>query len=305
MEAKNKVSIPSFCRGGPAWPPASVSEDGRPRRAAPTIIVTPFIIYLVSLLLGLLVGSFLNVCILRIPKGESVVFPRSHCPECGKTIPWYDNIPVLSFLFLKGRCRFCGGRISFQYPWVELLTALLALACAVKFRTPPQAALWFFTFLCPLIVISGIDLRHRLIPDKISLPFIAIGVAVHVVAGGFPRWQDALMDSFLGILVGGGALLLVMKTYEWIRKQEGMGLGDVKLAAMIGAFLGWKAILIVFVLSSLMGSVVGIFFMIFGGMGLRSELPYGPFLSLAAALQLFFGRAILRGYFELVQKIFH
>src|SRR4030095_13609261 len=263
--------------------------------------MAPWVYYGLSFFLGLLVGSFLNVCILRLPKGESVVWPGSHCPHCSRPIVWHDNVPLLSFLLLRARCRVCGGEISLQYPVVELLSAFLSRGCALKFRSPPTAALWFFSFVCPLIVISVIDFRHWLILDRITFPFLLVGIVVHGVAEGFHRWPATLIDSLLGILVGGGGVLLVGKLYQWIRKREGIGAGDVKLAAMIGAFLGWKAVVFVFVLSSFLGSILGIFLMIFSGRRLVSEIPYGPFLSLAALLHLFFGQQILKSYFHWVQ----
>jgi leader peptidase (prepilin peptidase) / N-methyltransferase len=263
-----------------------------------TALLIPF-----SFLFGASMGSFLNVCIVRIPQGESIVAPRSHCPRCGHLIRWYDNIPLLSFFILGGRCRDCRGKISRQYPWVEFLTGLLAVACAWKFPHLEIAALWFVSFICPLIVISVIDLRHFLVPDLITLPFLLIGMIVRMISTGFQYHSvSSLLDSLMGILIGGGGLFLVNQIYVWIQKREGIGGGDVKLAAMIGAFLGWKAILIVFVLSSFLGSMVGILLMIFRGLGLRSEIPYGPFLSLAALIQLFFGSSLLHAYFHWVQK---
>ncbi|MFO1520265.1 MAG: prepilin peptidase [bacterium] len=260
-------------------------------------------LYLFGFIFGALWGSFLNVCIVRIPKKESIVHPRSHCPHCGRLVRAYDNIPILSFILLKGRCRDCRESISWQYPSVEFLTGLLAVACLWKFSPVSVAVLWFFTFICPLIVVSFIDLKHWIIPNVISLPFIPVGVLVRLGLAHFHSPGALLLDSFLGIVLGGGLLAFVGKIYEWIRKEEGIGMGDVKLAAMIGAFLGWKAILIVFVLSSFIGSVVGIFAMLFGGRGLRSQIPYGPFLSLGSLLQLFYGPSLLRAYFHFLHRL--
>jgi leader peptidase (prepilin peptidase)/N-methyltransferase len=265
--------------------------------------MTPSFIYPASFLFGALIGSFLNVCILRIPEGESIAYPGSHCPRCGHTVRWYDNIPILSFILLRGQCRHCHSKISWQYPVVEALTGFLAMACFWKFSHLGIAALWFLAFVCPLLVISFIDLEHFLIPDLISIPFIGVGLIVRLIIVKFQSPGTVLLDSLYGILAGAGALFLIGKTYELIQKREGIGMGDVKLAAMIGAFLGWKAVVFVFVLSSLLGSVIGIFLMIFAKHGLRSQIPYGPFLSLGAILQLFFGQEILRAYFNWVQRL--
>ncbi len=261
-------------------------------------------IYWITFLFGSLIGSFLNVCIVRIPEEESIVTPRSHCPHCQKGIRFYDNIPLLSFIFLRGRCRDCRHPISWQYPLIEFLTGALAVLCLWKFPQPEVATLWFLSFICPLLVVSFIDLKHFLIPDSISLPFILVGLGVRLILTNFAQPFGVLQDSFLGILIGAGGLFLVGKTYELIQKREGIGRGDVKLMAMIGAFLGWKAVLFVFLLSSFLGSLVGVFLMIFRRFGLQSQLPYGPFLSLAAVLQLFWGISILNAYFSLVKRLF-
>jgi leader peptidase (prepilin peptidase)/N-methyltransferase len=170
---------------------------------------------------------------------------------------------------------------------------------------PWIAALWFLGFISPLLIISFIDLRHLIIPDKISIPFTLVGLLVRLVSEKFHQPAALLLDSFLGILLGAGVLLLVGKTYEWIQKREGIGLGDVKLAGMIGAFLGWKAVLVVFVLASILGSLVGIVMMIFFKRGLRSQIPFGPFLSLGALLFLFWGNSLLIFYFHGVQRLFN
>jgi leader peptidase (prepilin peptidase)/N-methyltransferase len=208
--------------------------------------MTPDLIFpLFALVTGMVVGSFLNVCICRLPRDESVVFPPSHCPQCDYLIRWYDNIPLLSYLLLRGRCRGCGTRISIQYPLVELLNGLLTLALFLRFG-PTLAFLVLFLFCSALVVITFIDLEHQIIPDEISLPGIVIGFICSFFLPGH-SW----LNSLLGILLGGGSLLLVAYAYQWLTGKEGMGGGDIKLLAMMGAFLGWKSILfIVFALIS-------------------------------------------------------
>ncbi len=268
------------------------------------IIFPSLLIYLFGFLIGIVFGSFLNVCIARIPEEKSIVGPRSLCPHCHSLIAWYDNIPLISFFILGAKCRKCKNKISFIYPVVEWTTGLLALFCLWKFQFSPKAALWFFTFVCPLIVITFIDLKHFLIPDVISLPFTLVGVGVHQVNQNFLHPLQTFYDSLLGIVIGAGVLWLIAKTYELLRKQEGLGMGDVKLMAMIGAFLGWKAVFFVFLFSSLFASIFGIFLMIFSKYRLHSALPYGPFIVGGALLYLFSGTEILRLYFTWMRSLF-
>ncbi len=263
------------------------------------------IIYFFGFLVGIVFGSFLNVCIVRIPEEKSVVGPRSHCPHCNTLIAWYDNIPLLSFLILRAKCRKCKNKISYLYPFVEWITGLMAVLCLWKFQFSPKAAIWFFSFICPLIVITFIDLQHFIIPDVISIPFIFIGILIHQLNQNFSTPLATLLDSITGIVVGGGVLWIIAKLYEVVRKQEGLGLGDVKLMAMIGAFLGWRAIFFVFLFSSLFASILGIFLMIFSRYKLHSALPYGPFIVLGALLYLFSGTEVLHFYFDLVHHLLH
>jgi leader peptidase (prepilin peptidase) / N-methyltransferase len=237
----------------------------------------------VFFVLGAAIGSFLNVCIWRIPEGKSIVFPASHCPKCGKSIRPYDNIPVLSWLILRGRCRDCGESISARYPLVELLTALLSLAMYWMYG-PSPAYLAAFLFATALIVITFIDFDHQIIPDVISLPGIPVFflLAVFVMGIGF-------LDALLGILIGGGFLYLIAVGYELLTKREGMGGGDIKLLAMIGAFLGWKSLFFVVFMSSILGAAVGIALILIKGKDMKYAVPFGPFLSIAAVLYLFVG----------------
>ncbi|MBU0674221.1 MAG: prepilin peptidase [Proteobacteria bacterium] len=233
-------------------------------------------------LLGAIVGSFLNVVILRLPDPEgSIVFPGSHCPGCGKPIRWFDNIPILSFFLLLGKCRGCSMKISWQYPVVETIMAGLGF---FLFRTfPPVEASIYFPFAAALLAIIFIDAAHQIIPDVISLPGIVAGFLASFF-NPLVSWQS----SSLGILAGGGSLYLIAMTYYLITRREGMGGGDIKLLAMIGAFLGWQALPFVVFGSSLLGTVVGIGAMIKQGKGGKTVIPYGPFLSIAALVYLFF-----------------
>lgn len=234
-------------------------------------------------ILGGLVGSFLNVVILRLPsEGESIVFPPSRCPSCATLIRWYDNIPMLSFLLLRGRCRSCKGRISLQYPLVELCMALLSLALYTKTGLSFEF-FFYFIFLAALLVIIFIDTAHQIIPDVISLPGIAIGLA-----GSFFNSHVAWQQAALGILLGGGFLYAIALFYSVLTGRQGMGGGDIKLLAMIGAFLGWQSLLFVVFSSSLLGSVVGVGAMIRQGKGGKTRIPFGPFLAIGAMLFLFF-----------------
>ena len=262
------------------------------------------LIYAFGFFIGIIFGSFLNVCIARIPEEESIVGPRSRCPHCKAMIAWYDNIPLFSFFILGAKCRKCKNKISYIYPLVEWVTGLLAVLCLWKFQFSPKAAIWFFGFICPLIVITFIDWKHYLIPDVISIPFTLVGVLVHQVHQNFHHPLQTFYDSLLGIIVGAGSLWVIAKLYKTFRKQEGLGMGDVKLMAMIGAFLGWRAILFVFLFSSLFASIFGILLMIFSRYRLSSALAYGPFITLGALLYLFSGTEILRCYFSFMQGFF-
>ena len=245
---------------------------------------------LISILFGAMVGSFLNVCIYRLPKEESIVWPRSHCPACKKMIRFYDNIPLISYLLLRGKCRHCEESISLQYPLVEGITALSSLFLIMKFG-PSLSYLFYFALVAALIVITVIDLYHQIIPDVISLPGIGVGLLTSLVIP-----QVTFFNSLVGILLGGGSLFLVATLYEWIFKREGMGGGDVKLLAMIGAFLGWKAVILTILLSSLIGSITGILIMILKGKDFKYAIPFGPFLSLGAVIALFYGENLIRWY---------
>ncbi len=239
-----------------------------------------------AIVVGAAIGSFLNVCIYRIAAGKSIVFPPSFCPNCKHPIRLYDNIPIISYLVLRGRCRNCSEKISLRYPVVELITALLALLLFREYGLTLQF-LSAFLFTCALIIIAFIDLKHQIIPDVITLPGIVFFFLLAVFLMDVP-----FLDSILGILIGGGCLYIVAVVYQLARKREGMGGGDIKLLAMIGAFLGWKSLLFVLLASSLLGAIVGVSVMIYKGKDMKYAVPFGPFLSIAAVAYIFFGERV-------------
>jgi leader peptidase (prepilin peptidase) / N-methyltransferase len=250
----------------------------------------PVSFYIFSFIFGAVVGSFLNVCIYRLPKGESVVFPPSRCPGCGSRIPWYDNVPIFSYLLLRGRCRTCRAAISPQYPLVEAINGLLTLFLFMRFGLS-FAFVVLFLFCSALVVITFIDLEHQIIPDAISLPGIIAGFAF-----SFFLPQLGWKDSLIGILVGGGSLYLVATLYQLFTGKEGMGGGDIKLLAMMGAFFGWKAVPFIIFVSSLVGSVIGVTVMLVQKKDTKLAIPFGPFLAFGALLYIFFGRQVIHWY---------
>jgi leader peptidase (prepilin peptidase)/N-methyltransferase len=256
-------------------------------------------LHFVIFIFGAIVGSFLNVCIIRIPKDESVISPPSHCPKCKVPITFYDNIPLISYLVLRGRCRTCGERISPRYFVVELLTAVFALALFDRFGFG-ISFLASFLFVGALIVISFIDLDVRIVPDMISLPGIVVGVVFSLIGYFVIKNESTILpspvSSILGVLAGGGFLLITAWAYEKITGVEGMGGGDIKLLAMIGAFLGWPSIPVTLFFASLVGSVVGIGCMVATGAGRRLALPFAPFLCAGAILFIFFGEDLIQFY---------
>ena len=266
-----------------------------------------------AVILGLVIGSFLNVCILRIPLEVPITSPRSHCPHCKKLIHWYDNVPVLSYLILRGRCRHCKKKISARYPLIELISGLLGALVYFKFGFGVEWVI-FFGFAAALLVMAFIDMDHRILPDVITLNGIWIGVLASLYlagpnplvsrilrAAGFdvtnPRVL-ALVGSLLGVIVGGGLLWGVGEAYLRLRGIEGMGFGDVKMMAMVGAFLGAPMALFTIMLGSLLGAVVGLAFMRFTGKSRDYELPFGTFLGIAGIVAILYGDELIRLYFE-------
>jgi leader peptidase (prepilin peptidase)/N-methyltransferase len=242
---------------------------------------------------GAIVGSFLNVCIHRLPLGSSIVWPSSACPHCKRELSWYENIPVVSFLALRARCRTCKGPISIRYPLVEALTSAL-FVCAWWYYGPGPLLASRLVFGCALIVLFAIDLEHHLLPNVITLPGIVVGFAFSLLTE--PGW----LASLIGLLAGGGVLYLIAVVYFWVRHEEGLGMGDPKMLAMIGAFLGWKLTLLTLMLASLTGTAVGIGMMAAGRGTLKYALPFGCFLAVGAAASATFGQAILDWYLRLL-----
>jgi leader peptidase (prepilin peptidase)/N-methyltransferase len=246
------------------------------------------ILVIISAIFGAVVGSFLNVVILRLPDDDkSIVYPASHCPRCASPLHWYENIPIVSYLFLRGKCSHCRLPISLQYPLVELMMALLAAALMYQFQLSIAAA-GYFLFTAALLVIIFIDIHHQIIPDVISLPGIVLGVLFSLVSDTV-TWQSSL----IGLLAGGGVLYSVAYFYYLLRKADGMGGGDIKLLAMIGAWLGWQSLPFVIFASSLSGSIVGLIAMFYQKKGGRTRIPFGPFLSLSALVYTFYSEKIL------------
>lgn len=244
-----------------------------------------------SLLFGLILGSFLNVCIYRLPRHESIIHPPSTCPQCGKRIKFYDNIPLASYIVLLGKCRSCRSPISLRYPVVELIAGSLSTALFLKFGLS-AAYPAFMLFSMSLVVISFIDLDHQIIPDVLSIPGILVGLGL-----SFPAWTEiSWLESLIGIVGGGGFLFLVAVIFERLTGKEGMGFGDVKLLAMIGAWMGWRSLPFVILLASLAGILIGGGALLFSGRGYRSRIPFGPFLALGALLYLFFGKELIMWY---------
>lgn len=248
--------------------------------------------------LGLIVGSYLNVVIYRVPRGLSTVLPRSRCPGCGNAIRAMDNLPVLSWVFLGGRCRVCRAPISGRYPLIEAVTGLLFLACFLRFGVSfeaPAAAL----FAAMMLALAAIDVEHFLLPDRITKPGIAVGILLQPLLpwarlGEGPWW--AMAGGALGALLGYGVLWAISEAWYRLRGEEGMGLGDAKMLALIGAFLGWKGALLAMFAGTLSGSLVGIVAMRWGGQGWKTKLPFGAFLALGGLIALFAGEAIVTWY---------
>ncbi len=249
------------------------------------------VFYIFAGLLGLAIGSFLNVLIYRLPRDKKTVLERSACPHCGQPIPFYLNIPLISYIILGGKCRKCKGPISFRYPLVEALNAGLYIFFlhidGLTFQLPVH-----YFLVSSLIVIFFIDLEFQIIPDKITLPGIVIGLAASLLVQ-----PPGIVDSLIGFAVGGGSLLLVAYLGEWIFKKEAMGGGDIKMAAMMGAFVGWQKVLLIFFGGAILGMIVSILWMSLSKK-VRSQriIPFGPFLALAALIIIVYGDRILHFY---------
>jgi len=243
-------------------------------------------------LMGLMIGSFLNVCIYRLPRELSPVRPRSSCTSCGYMLSWYDNIPIGSYLALRGRCRGCGAPISAMYPIIEGLTGLMFLGAYLLYG-PGLLLLARLLFGCAMIVLFVIDLQHQILPNVITVPGIVAGLLLSEVAG--PGWRASL----IGIAAGGGVLWAIAEVYYRVRKAEGLGMGDVKMLAMIGAFLGWKLTLLTLVLSSFSGTIVGVGVLVAKKESLKYALPFGTFLAVGALVAAAAGDPLVAWYLGL------
>lgn len=254
-------------------------------------MMPPAIALIFCILFGLCVGSFLNVVIARLPAGRSIAHPGSACPQCATPIRWYDNLPVLSYFMLNGRCRACRATISWRYPFVELTCGALFAVAYLRFSSGIQLV-GALVLLSALVAITGIDADHQIIPDALSIPGIALGLLVSLVPGGI-GWKD----SVLGVVLGGGVFIVIIVSSALVLGQPGMGVGDVKLGAMLGAFLGWKLVLLSILLSVLIGGPLAATLLATGRKGRKDPLPFGPFLAVGGAISLFWGDAVLAWYF--------
>jgi leader peptidase (prepilin peptidase)/N-methyltransferase len=269
-----------------------------------------------TFIFGLLIGSFLNVVIVRLPGGLSIVTPPSHCPRCRQSIRAYDNIPLLSFLLLRGKCRKCGEPISWRYPLVELMNGLFYVWVASEFGVNGEGLL-LMAFCSSLIVITFIDFDHQIIPDAITLPGALIGVLIApffmaTLSDPLPFGLDrlvplgwsylaGLLNAVLGLLSGALPLMTVGWLWEKLRNIEAMGGGDVKLMAMVGAFLGWKGALLTIMLGALSGSVIGVALILLKRQEADKVIPFGPFLAVGSLTSAFFGLDIIDWYLNLIR----
>ncbi len=255
-------------------------------------------IYLITFILGSVIGSFLNVCIYRMPRKLSLVFPSSRCPDCGVPIKPYDNIPILSYLFLGGKCRVCKSGISFRYPLVELLNAAFYVMVLWRFGLGWDTV-FYFIFCSAFIVITFIDVDFQIIPDRITLPGIPLGLLAgsFLLPDPFMRYELlGIKSSFIGAAAGFGLYALIATAGYRIFKKEAMGGGDIKMMAMVGGVLGWKGVILTTFLGSLTGSIIGILSLLVRGREKGSLIPFGPFLALGSLITLFYGQEILTWY---------
>jgi leader peptidase (prepilin peptidase)/N-methyltransferase len=254
--------------------------------------------YVAAVAFGALIGSFLNVCIYRLPRGESIVWPGSHCPACAEAIAWHDNIPVMSYLWLLGRCRACRAPISMRYPIVEAANAIGYVAILATFGVSWTTVLYCILFSA-LLVVTGTDLTHKIIPNVVTVPGILVGLF-----GAATVLPVGPVNALLGVAVGGGILWALAWASPYLFGKEGMGGGDIKLLAMIGAFLGWKPALLTILIGSLTGSVIGISLIALKFMKRDEYSPFGPFLVLGAIVSMFFSQPLLDWYQRLLTPSF-
>ncbi|MGX9366911.1 prepilin peptidase [Desulfoplanes sp. PS50] len=251
-----------------------------------TLPLPPIPTALITLVLGLVLGSFYNVCIFRYLAGTSIVRPGSHCPGCGHVLSWWENIPVISYLLLQGKCRSCKAPISLQYPLVELLSGILSMLLALRFGLGPT---WLIMLVLTglLLVGSFIDLHIFILPDLITLPGAAIAL------GGSFFFPHGFVNALVGALAGAGLFLFIQQTYRLIKKIEGLGSGDIKLMLMLGAMTGWQGLPIMIFFSAMAGLMVSLVYLKKGeGRGMQTAIPFGPFLSMGALLYVLWGQEI-------------
>ncbi len=257
-------------------------------------------LYIIFFIFGSLIGSFLNVCIYRVPEGRSIVTPSSRCSSCGTPVRFYDNIPILSYIILGGKCRDCKTKLSFQYPFVEFLNgALYVLALYIFGLNSISVLAVYLIFISALIVIFFIDLEHQIIPNSITLPGIPIALLLGATILPDPFHPSELLgfkSSIIGFIAGGGSFYLIAVIGKAILKKDAMGGGDIKMMAMVGGLLGWKAIILTTFLASLFGSIIGVILIRIKGREWGSKIPFGPYLALGTLISLFWGKDILRWY---------
>ncbi len=238
----------------------------------------------------------MNVCIYRLPESKSIVHPRSMCPNCGALIRFYDNIPILSYVALRAKCRHCETSISFRYPVIELMSGIFAVGVFLKYGITFEAAI-YYAFVAALLVITFIDIDHQIIPDVITLPGIPI-----FFAASFALPEITAVESILGILIGGGSLFSVAWLYHLLTKKEGMGGGDIKLLAMMGAIIGWPGVLFTIFVASAVGTVSGMLLMLKNRKTMKLAIPFGPFLAIGATAYILFGPQLIAWYFTLLRQ---
>jgi leader peptidase (prepilin peptidase)/N-methyltransferase len=246
------------------------------------------------LAIGLVVGSFLNVCIHRLPRDESLAWPASHCTSCNRPLRWYENVPVASWAILRGRCRTCRAPISARYPIVEIVTGILFVAAYYAFGLTPLLPVRIL-FACAMVVLFAIDLEHQILPNEITLPGIVVGLAISFFLP--PGWKSSLM----GLLIGGLFPFLVAEAYLRVRGREGMGMGDFKMLAMVGAFLGWPLVWITLILSCVLGIVIGGGALAVSRRGLATRIPFGTFIAIAALVCAYAEGPVLRSYEQVLR----
>jgi leader peptidase (prepilin peptidase) / N-methyltransferase len=244
--------------------------------------------------LGLVAGSFLNVCIHRLPREESIAWPASHCTTCNRPLSWYENVPLLSWALLRGRCRTCRSPISLRYPLVELTTGVLFVAGYFAFGPTPLLPVRL-AFACAMVVLFAIDLEHQILPNEITLPGIAIGFICSLILP--PGWRSSL----IGLFVGGVFPFLIAEAYLRIRGREGMGMGDFKMLAMVGAFLGWPLVWVTLILACILGIVIGGGALLISRRGMSTRMPFGTFIAVAALVCAYAGGRVVEAYDRALQ----